>query len=230
MFYSSANNNVLAQASSCECEKEQLKKIIKNPNYNRLEKYDTKKFTIKDFYKLDKSENRKLWYRDIENIGSTKFTSSWNDYAPSNYHASHLDFVDYYKNNSDVQLAFQFGPSMDLWAYHIFVIKKIGCCFLITRSYFRHARFTYRAYSIMNSSQLDSLYSILEKTNRQPVTEKKEFKYCGYFIDNRNSRSFFIDFEKETIKIGDEEKAKPEIVELYDFVDSKINWIKTYSL
>lgn len=204
--------------------------MITDKNFNRIPKYDTTTFKIKDFYELNKDENRKLWYRDIENIDTTKFTSSWNDYVRSNYHASHLDFIRFYENRNDIEIAFQFGPNMDLWAYHIFVIKKIGCCYLITRSYFRHARFTYKAYSIINKAQLDTLYSIIERTNKQSVTDNAEFNYSGYFIDNRNNRKFFIDFEKEILKINNDQEPKAEIKELYEFVDKKINWIKTYSL
>jgi hypothetical protein len=222
--------HAFAQSLPCVCDTLKAKSIITEKNYNHIPKYDTTSFKTQDFYKLNKDENRTLWYRDIENIDTTKFTSSWNDYARSNYHASHLDFMSFYENKNNIELAFQFGPNMDLWAYHIFVIKKIGCCYLVTRSYFRHARFTYKAYSIIDKTQLDTLYLILERTNRQSVTDKEDFKYCGYFMDNRNNRKFFIDFEKETLKSDNDQVPKPEIKKLYEFVDKTIHWTKTYSL
>jgi len=221
------------KSPACECDTVKIKEIISNIIFNRIPRYDTISFAKSDFYKLDSGINRSLWYRDIENIDTTKFTNLWNDYLPSNYHASQLDFVKFYDNRKDIELAFQFGPNMDLWAYHIFVIKKIGCCFLITRSYFRHARFTYKAYSIINSRQLDTLYTILNKVNVQPIGNKEEFKYCGYFVDNRNKKSFFIDFEKETEKgkaVSEGQKPKKEINRLYEFVDKKVHWTQTYLL
>lgn len=227
----SMTNNSQPNSLACYCDTVQTKEIVINKNFNRISQYDTVTFPKSDFYNLDSGINRTLWYRDVENIDTTKFTNLWNDYLPANYHASHLDFVKFYDGKKDIELAFQFGPNMDLWAYHIFVIKKIGCCFLITRSYFRHARFTYKAYSIINSNQVDTLYSILKKVNVQPISDKEEFKYCGYFVDNRNKKQFFIDFEKETEKSADEgQKPKKEVNDLYEFVDKKINWTKTYSL
>jgi hypothetical protein len=220
-----------SQSLPCGCDSLKAKAMITDKNFNRIPKYDTTTFKIKDFYELDKDENRKLWYRDIENIDTTKFTSSWNDYARSNYHASHFDFIKFYEDKNDIILAFQFGPNLDLWAYHIFVVKKIDCCFLITRSYFRHARFTYKAYAIISKTQLDSMYTVIEKTNKLALTDKEVFSYRGYFIDNLNKRKFYIDFENEILKTdNNEQEPKPEIIELYNFVDKIINWTKTYSL
>lgn len=233
MLACSMTDNSHQKKTACDCDTLQTKEIVLNKNFNHISKYDTVAFAESDFYKLDSSINRLLWYRDIENIDTTKFTSLWNDYLPTNYHASHLDFVKFYKGRQDIELAFQFGPNRDLWAYHIFVIKKIGCCYLITRSYFRHARFTYKAYSIINNIQVDSLYSILKKINVQPVGGKEQFKYCGYFVDNRNMKNFFIDFEKETDNATGKtegKKTKKEVNDLYEFVDKKISWTKTYSL
>lgn len=218
---------------ACDCDTLQTKKIVTNKNFNRISQYDTVNFSESDFYNLDSSINRTLWYRDIENIDTTKFTNLWNDYLPANYHASQMDFVEFYKGRKDIELAFQFGPNMDLWAYHIFVIKKINCCYLVTRSYFRHARFTYKAYSIINNNQLDILYSILKEIDVHPIGDKEEFKYSGYFVDNRNKKNYFIDFEKEEEKakaINKEENSKKKVDDLYEFVDKKISWTKTYSL
>ena len=233
MSVCSTNDTLHPEYINCACDTLKTKETITKKTFNRITKYDTSAFSKSDFYKLNKDTNRMLWYRDIENIDTTKFTKLWNDYVPANYRASDLDFTKFYNRKKDIELAFQFGPNMDLWAYHIFVIKKVGCCFLVTRSYFRHARFTYKAYSIINQEKLDSLYLILNRVNKQPVSDKEEFAYRGYFIDNRNNRTFFIDFKKEIEKVkSDDEIIQPtqEIKELYDFVDKKITWTKTYSL
>ena len=141
--------------------------------------------------------NTILWYRDVESPDTTKFTKYWNAYVPVNYHADHYDFIEYYKGKPAVDLAFQLGPNGDLWGYHIFVAKNIECCYLLTRSYFRHARFVYKAYAVLTAAQLDSLYSILEPIEKSKVNEKgSTFAYRGYFVDNRHNKTFFIDFEK----------------------------------
>lgn len=229
IFFSIMTGEIFAQSLSCKCDTIHALSIIDASNYNRIPKYDAKIFTIKDFYKLNETDNRLLWFRDIENIDSTKFTSAWNDYAAFNYHVSPLDFLKYYENKPDVELAFIVGPNSDLWAYHIFVVKKIGCCYVITRSYFRHARFTYKAYSIINSTQLDSLYAILEKGYRQTVI-KDEAEYCGYFMDNRNRRKFFLDAEMDREHQRWQQLPKSELMESCEFVDTQINWTVTYSL
>lgn len=225
-----ANRHLFAQPVSYDCDTSKINSIIWGTNFNRIPKYDATTFTVQDFYKLDKNENRILWYREIENTDTTKFTSSWNDYARSNYHASHLDFIKYYENRQDIELAFQLGPSGALWTYYTFVIKKVNGCFLVTRTNFAHARFRYKAYAIINKIQLDTLFSIIEKTNRQLVTDKEAYSYCGYFLDNRNERKFYLDLQKEVIESDGEIKPKPEIMEFYDFIDKNIKWTMTYQL
>jgi len=228
----STPENPKSFVQDCDCDTLQTKNFVTNKYFNRIAKYDTSSFAKEEFYELDSSINKMLWYRDIENIDTTKFTNLWNDYFPANYHASNLDFVKFYQGKKDIEIAFQFGPNMDLWAYHIFIIKKVGCCYLVCRSYFRHARFTYKAYSIINGKQLDSLYSVINDIHIQKIIDREEFNYCGYFVDNRNSRKFFIDFEKEIEKNKEHEEQQPkkEVKALYDFIDKKIVWTKTYGL
>jgi len=96
--------------NSCNCDKSVTEKTIKSKEYNRLPKFDDK-LKDKGFYHLSAEDNKTLWYRDVENPEKTKFTSLWNDYAPNNYHASHLDFIKYYQDRQDIELAFQFGPN-----------------------------------------------------------------------------------------------------------------------
>jgi hypothetical protein len=233
LCYSKNNSKPsLLQENSCACDTVETKKIITEKNFNRLPRFDDSSFNPQDFYKLAADTNRLLWYRDIENTDTTKFTRLWDDYHRFNYHASHLDFVKYYEGKKDIELAFQFGPNMDLWAYHTFIVRKIGCCYLMTRSYFRHARFNYKAYAILDRGQLDSLYSVLANIPAVPVGEKEEFRYFGYFVDNRNGRKFCTDFQKELTDKTDigSQSSKKEIETLYEFVDKKINWRITYSI
>lgn len=227
----------------CKCDSLQVEKIIQDKNFNRIERFDDT-LTLNEifFYKLSKEDNRQLWFRDIENIKGTQFTSFWDDYHVKNYHASHKDFVNYYRDKENIELAFQFGPSFYLWAYHIFVIKKIGDCYLATRSYFRHARFTSKSYAILDKCKLDSLYLILSHQRCIDTNESETFQYTGYFIDNRNKKSFHLvldkiedkdwEYDKKSNSIKEikiEIEPGPEIKDLYNFVDKEINWIRTYT-
>jgi hypothetical protein len=235
VFWSACSNAVKSKPAgiSCKCDTLKAKEIITAKDFNRIPQFDTIAISSSDFYSLSEDTNRLLWYRDIENVDTTRFTPMWNDYAPFNYHASHEDFIKYYNGKTNIELAFQFGPGGPLWAYHTFVIKNIGCCYLVTRSNFRHARFVYKAYSIMDGSKLDSLYSILSRINTRPASDSVSHGYLGYFADNRNKRSFFIDFENEVEKAKSDTawpQPKKEISELYEFVDKTINWRVTYSL
>jgi hypothetical protein len=214
--------------NDCECDKGKVEKIIKSKDFNRLPEFDDSLFYEEVFYKLSEYDNRILWYRDIENPEETKFTRFWNDYKPNNYHASQIDFVEYYKDKKDIELAFQFGPSIDLWAYNIFVIKKIDCCYLVTNSYFRHARFISKYYSIIDEQLLNSFFKILsEQKTLKEINENsiESYDYCGYFRDNRNKKSFYINFEKDQLWINYDDdtthksmQIRPEIQYLWDFL------------
>ncbi|MBT1701029.1 hypothetical protein KK083_29320 [Fulvivirgaceae bacterium PWU4] len=211
---------------ACSCDTTKFLYTIRSGEFNRIPEYDTITFAAGKLYDLSANENKRLWYRDIENPDTTKFTRYWNDYLPNNYHADHLDFVNYYENKPETEIAFQFGPNMDLWAYHIFVIKKSGCCYLATRSYFRHARFVYKAFAIIDKSKVDSLYAILEPISKIPMDADSSWRYRGYFADNRNQTKFYVDFETEME--ADHRTPKKEVKSLYNFVDNSIKWVKTY--
>ncbi len=210
----------------CVCDTVRAKEILDQPGFNRMEIYDNNTFAPDSLYSLSAEENKELWYRDIQNPDTTKFTRLWNDYLPTNYHADHLEFLEYFENRSNVELAFQFGPNMDLWAYHIFVLRKLECCYLLTRSYFRHARFTYKAYSIVDEVKVDSLYQVINSTNRSEVDTTSNWSYSGYFMDNRMNRKFFIDFMESVDSLSG--NPTDEVLQLYDFVDNRINWKVTY--
>lgn len=200
--------------------------MFKSPDFNRLEIFDNVNFKSDSLYSLSAEENKALWYRDIQSPDTTKFTKYWNDYVPNNYHADHIEFQEYFEKKEGIELAFQFGPNMDLWAYHIFVLRKLDCCYLITRSYFRHARFTYKAYGIIDEAKIDSLYQVINSINPSKKDTSKSWNYSGYFMDNRLDRKFFIDFTDKIDSLSGE--PTHEIKELYDFVDNRINWTVTY--
>jgi hypothetical protein len=222
--------------NECNCDKAETEKIITSKNFNKLSQFDDT-LTEKGFYSLSAVDNKKLWFRDIENPKKTKFTSLWDDYYRNNYRTSHLNFIKHYQDKNDIELAFQFGPNFDLWAYHIFVVKKINNCYLVTRSYFRHARFTAKYYAIIDRPQLDSLFSVLAEQKVTQIDTVEAYEYSGYFRDNRNKLSYYINFEKSQVWVTDKQdstqkhmEVRPEINKLYNFVDNKIKWTKTYSL
>jgi len=213
----------------CACDSLNTVGVINSKVFNSIPEFDTSTFDMTKFF-IDDSINRVLWYRDIENKGPTRFTPLWNDYYPAAYHASDSDFGKFYHDKKGIELAVQLGPNMDLWAYHIFVFKKMGCCYLVTRSYFRHARFTYKAYAIINEVMMDSLYIILSKIYTLPLSSKQDFHYVGYFVDNRFRKSFYVDLENVVSPPMIRSKPKQEVQEFYDFVDKGIPWKMTYRL
>jgi len=194
---------------------------------NHLPTYDTVTFRPNSLHELPKAQNRQLWFRDFEMPYKTRFTPRWNDYHIANYRAKHLDFVAYYRGKANITLAFQIGPNyQDLWAFHISVIRKIGDCFLITRSYFRHARFTYKAYAWLNAEQVDKFFDLINAVNTLKVTEKEPEGYTAFFADNRNKKTFYIDFKAET-----DPKTKEPTEALKNFVqffDVGIPWRLSY--
>jgi hypothetical protein len=219
---------------NCNCDVISVQKIIKSSDFYKIGKFED---TLKEasFYKLSAENNRSLWYKEIEYPYPTRFTKLWNDYSPNNYRASGVDFIKYYEENNEVSLAFQFGPSDDLWAYHTFIIKKINDCFLVTRTYFRHARFTSKRYAIINKEKLDELYKLLIRQSTNPIKGDLATDYLGCFVDKVNKKTFYINFDKPSLLIPDKEDTaikmidtRLEVKELYEFVDDKIKWKKTY--
>jgi hypothetical protein len=210
----------------CICDTTKVMSIIKSDDFNRIELYDKDSSPAESLYMVNAIENKRLWYRDVENPEPTKFTKYWNDYVANNYRANQHDFVNYYKGKENIEIAFQFGPNEDLWAYHIFVVKKVDCCYLITRSYFRHARFTYKAFSILDQPRLDSLFQVIDPIKKSSIDTAESWNNCGYFADNRNKTGYYIDFVKEVdVKT---QRPKQEIMNLYNFVDKRIKWKVTY--
>lgn len=220
-----SQSSLSENTNNCSCDTTRAKKTILSKDYLSINKYDTVSFKPDSLYSLSAAENRLLWFRDIESPDTTKFTRYWNDYVPKNYHASNSDFINYYKDDKDIELVFQFGPGGMMWTYYSFVIKKVECCYIITRSSFTHARFRHKAYAFLNNSEMDKLQTILEPYKMTPIPSKEEYGYHGHFLDNRNDRLFFIDFEKQ---VDSNNKPTKEIMKLYNFVDDSIKWNITY--
>lgn len=228
--------------NTCNCNKALFEKIIHTKNFLDPPKFaDT--LSTKGFYKLTYDNNRSLWFSEVENPAKTPFTSLWNDYCPNNYHASNPDFVSYYKSKKNVELAIQLGPSDDMWKYTIIIIKKLDSCHLVTSSIFVHARFLAKSYSILNCEEFDTLLDLISKQKKQDIDSVKISDYCGYFADNKNSKYFYVNFEKDQIweriyhdTIPSEyphpdiykQKERPEILELWNFIDNVIKWTYTY--
>lgn len=212
---------------NCKCDSTSVLKIINSNDYLKIDKYDSPSFSPDSIYSLSAKQNRLLWFRDIESIDTTKFTKYWNDYRPDNYHADNSDFISYYSQDKDIELAFQFGPGGMMWTYHSFVIKKIDCCYLITRSSFTHARFRYKAYAFLSETQLNDFRKILEPFSTDPAPLKEEeYGYHGHFIDSKRDKPYIIDFDNEI----DENSNEPTqaVMSVYKFVDDSIKWIDTY--
>jgi hypothetical protein len=82
---------------------------------------------------------------------------------------------------------------------------------------------------------VDSLYLIIAYQKTMSVDTTENFDYCGYFVDNRNNKKFYINFDKDQMLVPSKHdtsiktmQVRPEIDKLYDFVDNKIQWTKTY--
>lgn len=210
---------------NCVTEKrntEQKPKPINEFFDNSIPEYDTISFEPKNLYSLSREENRRLWYRDVQNPDTTKFTRYWNDYVDVNYHANQQDFVTYFYSKKDIELAFQMGPNSDLWAYHQFVLRKLRNDYLLCHSYFRHARFTYKAYAVLDNNKVDSLFTVLNLLPRQN-TDSVSWNYTAFVADNRNKNKYRIEL--------DQLKSDTTVNNLnifYDYLDKKIKWVETY--
>jgi hypothetical protein len=247
--YSSLAQVPEKNSNSTNCNIEGLRTIILDKYFNSIPQYDTLHYSLAQFDDLPYAVRTMLWYRDIENTSATQFTPYWSgpryqkvkmlvdsaDNKPKSSNSDH-PFLDQYFNRNDIELAFQLGPYIyDLSADCYYVVKRLDDCFLITRSYFRHARFTYKSYALVNKHQLDSLYTLLGNFKRQSLTGGLEGAgLTGHFADNRNKKKYFIDFQKEaepkTIINNYDWKPNKESQEFYDFLDKHVNWTVTYQL
>lgn len=189
------------------------------------------------FYSLSAADNRLLWYEEIKLPCGRKTTSYWDDYHQNNYHADGIDFINYFSLDSTTNFALQFGPNYgDLWAYHSYVGIRQADSILIVHSYFRHARFTHKCYSVCSNSTISRLRSLLLPFKELgPDSTWSSDDQSGYVVDNVNRFSFIFDFEKayQWITIDSLLKKKvqtDEFKQLNDFISDSITWQTTYSL
>jgi hypothetical protein len=110
---------------------------------------------------LDSAANRLLWFREIETGPSTSVTPLWDAYVSTNYQSSGEDFFKAYQGRDSIDLAIQIGPNNYLWAYHHFILRPFNDCWILSRSYFQHARFTYKAYAVLNGAQVNALLAAI---------------------------------------------------------------------
>jgi len=228
----------------CNCKKAELEKFIHTKDFSNWPKFaDT--LSTKGFYNLSYDNNRSLWYSEVETPDKSPFTTLWNDYAPNNYHASNLDFINYYKSKENVELAIQLGPNGDMWGYSILIIKKFDSCYLATSSLFVHARFISKSYSILSSEEYNKLIYLISIQKQQSIDSVKTLDYCGYFADNGNSKYFYVNFDKDQLweiiyhdTVPSEyphpdikkQRKRPEILELWNYIDQEIKWTDTYNI
>ncbi len=211
---------------NCQCDTLNLRS---NPG---LSTRDTA-ITTEQFFELDDTINRRLWYHDIESTDSTRFTRLWDDYHEHNFHASHTDFKTNYKGSSRVELAFQFGPSGPLWSFYTFVLRKEQCCYVLTRSSFVHARFRYKAYTFPTEQQIDSLFGFIEALPHAQSNEENEAHMRATFVDNRNDDAFDVLLEQYKYDKDGRQQSVPvdsAVIKLLDYVDRKMRWTESYPL
>jgi len=221
------NSKIISLVSKPHCDDVKILQIVKEQNF--IPEYDTLVFSAENFNKLSEEENERLWYRDVESPDTTLCTRYWDDYSINSFYSSPKRFINQYDDKPNIEIAFQFGPYIfDLMAYNIFIIRKVDECFLITRSYYRHSRFVYKAYAILEERQIDNLYRVLDPITKMAVDSS--IGYSGVFVDNRNSIQYYIDFQKGMTETDNNSKEKGFITNLFDFIDNKIEWRETYNL
>lgn len=214
----------------CACNKEIIQDSITKLHVNSESvKIDSLKEST--FYALSEVESRVLWFSEIENPNRTEYTKLWLS-SSDIYHTSQKDFVKYYNNRTDIELAFQLGPHGVMWSYHLFIVKKIGCCYLITRTDNTHNRIHSKRYAILNQDEFKKLNNIINTQKTSPLDTVFTFSYCGYFIDNKNKKRFYIDFEQignDTLQIR-KKNNEESLEQFFNFIEKDIQWVETYSL
>lgn len=224
--------------SNCDCDTLKAKATVFHKEFNNIPLFDTVNFLQQNFDTLPRNVKELLWFRDLENAIPTQFTSFWSsgrftrikdsDTTDKVVVSREKAFVDRYFNRQNIELAIELGPNMDLWAYHYFIFRKIENCYVVTHSYFRHARFTFKSYAIINETQLKSLFEILEKANVEDFVGQTANGYAGYFVDNRNKRNLFIDFQSKKNVRENQNNYSEEIQNLFEYLDKKIAWNVTF--
>jgi len=242
--------------TSSTTDKETIKLKVKETFYP--ESFRKLDISEKKWRKIPSKQNRDLWLAEIEYPFKTNFTSYWDDYSENQYRADRDDFLNHYKQKKEVLYAIIQGPNwMNLWAYSITTVKQIDEHYILSNSYFRHNRFTYKAIAILDKdefneftskvniltqltvstfgSSIDSTsYAEQKKKNPDwPTSEINEMCFSGYLIDNVNNKTWFLHGYEGIRFMGDPkvEKFYEDKVEMFDkYFDQKIKWETTYEL
>jgi hypothetical protein len=201
----------------CPCDSACLWKIVMDPMFGAMPAD-----SLDNIYGLTREECRSLWFRDIESPDTSKFTRQFNSYFASSYYADNRDFASYYKGRKDIPLAFQLGPNMDLWAFHSFVARSIDSCYLLTHSYYRHARFTMKEFAFLDRAGLDTLRTRLYALKS---TSQDTSWYSLVVSDNAHNEQFFAGMGNREDVDSLVQKLRNQ---LYDHLDKVIAWRKSY--
>jgi hypothetical protein len=211
---------------NCSCDTLKLKSELRSVRTDSIKKST-------NFYELDSETNRQLWFEDIESIDSTQYTRLWDSYHDNNFYASHRDFKAYYKGATDTQLAIQIGPAGILWTYFTFVLKKRNCCYILTRATFTHARFRYKAYSLISHEKVDSLFGYLKTLKKEELTEEEANYAMASFVDNNNEQVFDVSLEEPKLDKSNEQHRMSHdssMMKFINFLEANIQWTETYPL
>ncbi|HAA18873.1 MAG TPA: hypothetical protein DCR93_28465 [Cytophagales bacterium] len=214
-----------ADPLSTTCDSAQAANHLLSPEYLHLPAFDHSHFTTDSFYSLPLAANRRLWFREIEHPDSTRFTPHWWD-RPESYHADQLDFAQHYWLDSTVRLAMQFGPNEDLWAYNIFIVKEVAGCLVVSRSYFRHARFTYKAYALITEPQLLALRQQLGYFAHHRLRPVNTQEHYAIIADHQCPAPYYLDVGAALQERG----TLPHrvMLDLFAFLGEELPWVTTY--
>lgn len=205
----------------CSCDTSEVSKIIHSESFKFSNGYSKGNVISNDkFWTTDSMKLKNLWFKEIEMPLETPYTKYWDAYSPRSVFADHLEFIDHYTKSGNVDFAIMIGPDGNLWAFRTYIGKKIGCCYLLTFAYYRHARFTEKSYTIINQEQADSLYSLTQ----QAITFKtKGYSYDISLLGQRHTYlKGYLSVDSDTTLL--EVKATKR----YSSYISGFNWINSY--
>lgn len=217
----------------CFCNKQKIQDSISTLQTNDLSvRIDSLKES--KFYSLSKEESSVLWFNEIENPCKTEYTKLWES-SYDIYDTSQKDFVDYFRNKPDIEIAFRFswfGFRGRQQPYsHTYVVKKVSCCYLLVQTRTEYNRINDKQYALLNHQELEKLYSLVKNQQRTPFDTAFTSAYRGYLIDNKNKNVLFIGFEfapkdpNILVSLYNDDKVE----RLLKFLQNGVSWLKTYS-
>lgn len=209
----------------CVCDSACLYNVVTSPGFGGVSAWDDARISADTIYGSGDSLVRALWFRDIESPDTTRFTRSFNSYFRGTYSASAKDFINFYHGRRDVPLAFQLGPNDDLWAFHSFVVKPVDECYLISHSYYRHGRFTFKAFGFLDKGGLDTLREKLLAFTQWPLDTTERYYYELGICDNEKHVALRSNMKEPE----DTTSARSRTMHrLYDHLDHSIRWFHSY--